>query len=57
MLTRRAVPHLFVVLFLALVVSGCSLAAGIFKAGFWTGLILVAIIAIGLMFLVTKMKG
>jgi hypothetical protein len=57
MLTSRAVPHLFVVLFLALAVSGCSLAGGIFKAGFWTGLILVAVIAIGLMFLFTKMKG
>ena len=57
MLTSRAVPHLFFVLLLALVVSGCSLAGGIFKAGFWTGLILVAVVAIGLMFLFTKMKG
>ena len=57
MLTSRAVPNFFVVLFLAFAVPACSLAGGIFKAGFWTGLILVAVIAIGLMFLVTKMRG
>ncbi len=55
--TSRAVPQVLLVLFLAFVVSGCSLAGGIFKAGFWSGIILVAIIAVGLMFLVTKMKG
>jgi hypothetical protein len=57
MLTTRAVPHVLLVLLLALVVSGCSLAGGIFKAGFWTGIILVAILAVGLMFLVAKMKS
>jgi hypothetical protein len=57
MLTTRAVPHVFLVVLLALVVSGCSLAGGIFKAGFWTGIILVAILAVGLMFLVAKMKS
>jgi hypothetical protein len=57
MLTTRAVPHFAIVLFLVLVVSGCSLAGGIFKAGFWTGIILVAIVAIGLTVLVAKMKS
>ena len=58
MLTTRSVtPHVFLVLFLALAVSGCELAGGIFKAGFWTGIILVALIAVGLMVLVTKMRG
>jgi hypothetical protein len=57
MVTTRAVPHVFLVLFLALVVSGCSLAGGIFKAGFWSGIILVAIVAVGLMFVVAKLKN
>jgi len=57
MLTTRAVPQVLLVLFLALVVSGCNLAGGIFKAGFWAGIVLVALIAVGLMFLVTKMKS
>ena len=57
MLTTRAVPHVLLVLLLALAVSGCSLAGGIFKAGFWSGIILVALVAVGLMFLVAKMKG
>ena len=55
--TTRAVPHVLLVLFFALAVSGCSLAGGIFKAGFWSGIILVAIVAVGLMALVAKMKS
>lgn len=57
MLTTRAVPQVLLVVFLALVVSGCSLAGGIFKAGFWSGIILVAIAAVVLMFLVAKMRS
>lgn len=57
MLTTRAVPHLLLVLFLAFAVSGCELAGGIFKAGFWTAIVLVAIVAVGLTFLVAKMKS
>ena len=57
MLTTRAVPPLLLVLFLAFAVSGCELAGGIFKAGFWTAIVLVAIVAVGLTFLVAKMKS
>ena len=57
MLSTRAVPRIFFVVFLALVASGCSLVGGIFKAGFWTAIILVAILAVGLMFLVAKMRS
>jgi hypothetical protein len=57
MLTSRALPHVFLVLLLAVTVSGCALAGGIFKAGFWTGIFLVALAAIGLTFLVVKMKS
>ena len=57
MQTLRIVPHIFVVLFLAFVVAGCSVVGGIFKAGFWTGIFLVAVIAVVLTLLVTKMRG
>ena len=43
---------LFVVL--ATLTSGCAVAAGIFKAGFWTGLIIAIVIVVGLMTLLRK---
>jgi hypothetical protein len=55
--TRSAAIQVFLVLFLALAVAGCNIAGGIFKAGFWSGIILVVVIAVGLMFLVAKMRG
>ena len=55
--TRSAAIQVLLVFFLALAVSGCNIAGGIFKAGFWSGIILVVLIAVGLMFLVTKMRG
>ena len=57
LMTRSAALQVFLVLFLALAVSGCNIAGGIFKAGFWSGIILVVLVAVGLMFLVAKMKG
>ena len=57
MLTPRAVPQVLLVLLFAFLASGCSLAGGIYKAGFWSGIFVVVLIAVGLMFLVTKMKG
>jgi hypothetical protein len=57
MLSTRAVPNVLLVLCLAFLASGCDLAGGIFKAGFWAGIFLVVLIAVGLMFLVTKMRS
>jgi hypothetical protein len=34
--------------------AGCTVAAGIFKAGFWTGIILVVVIVVGLTMLLRK---
>ena len=57
MLTTRSVAsQVFLLLVLAFAASGCRLVGGIFKAGFWSGIILVVVIAVGLMFLVTKMR-
>jgi hypothetical protein len=53
---RSAASRVVLLLFLAFAASGCRLAGGIFKAGFWTGIILVALMAVALMFLVGKMR-
>jgi hypothetical protein len=57
MLTSRTLPHLLLVVILTLAVGGCTVVGGIFKAGFWTAIVLVAVIAVVLMLLVTKMRG
>ena len=57
MLTSRFAPHVFLIVLLAVAVSGCQVVGGIFKAGFWTGIVLVAIIAVGLTLVVAKMKS
>jgi hypothetical protein len=53
----RSIASVLLVLLLALTVSACSLAAGIFKAGFWSGILIVAVIVIGLVFLATRARG
>ena len=52
----RSIVTVFLVLLLAVVVSGCSVVGGIFKAGFWSGIIVVALIVIALIFLVAKTR-
>ena len=36
---------------LAATSAGCSVVSGIFRAGFWTGIILVAVIIVGVLML------
>jgi uncharacterized membrane protein len=58
MLTSRStVSRLLLVALLTAGASGCRLAAGIFKAGFWTGIIIVVLVVVGIVFLVGKMRG
>jgi len=52
----RSIVTVFLVLLLAVVVSGCSVVGGIFKAGFWTGIIIVVLIVAALLFLVAKAR-
>ena len=40
--------RVLLVLLLTVTVAGCSAVAGIFKAGFWVGIILAAIIVVGI---------
>jgi len=39
---------------LAALTSGCTVVGGIFKAGFWTGIILAVVIVVGLMMLLRR---
>ena len=56
-MTRSTVLRLALLLVLAVGTSGCALAGGIFKAGFWSGIIVVALIVVGLVFIVGKARG
>ena len=38
--------RLVLIVFLAVIVAGCSAITGIFKAGFWTGLILAVVVIV-----------
>jgi hypothetical protein len=46
--------QVLVIVALAVLTSGCAVAAGIFKAGFWTGIIIAVVIVVGLMMLLRK---
>lgn len=48
---RLALP---VAILLLLASAGCEIARGIFKAGFWIGVILAVVIVVGLMMLFRK---
>lgn len=42
------VMRLLLVVLLAVTLAGCSAVAGIFKAGFWVGLVVAALVVVGL---------
>jgi hypothetical protein len=54
---RSTVARLFLLLLLAVATSGCNIIGGIFKAGFWSGIIVVVLIVVGIVFLVGKGRG
>ena len=39
---------------LAALTSGCTVVGGIFKAGFWTGIVLAVVLVVGLMMLIRR---
>ncbi|UII26099.1 hypothetical protein LVD15_22780 [Fulvivirga maritima] len=45
-----------VLLFLALLLPGCEVIGGIFKAGFWTGILLVFLIVAIVIWLFVKIR-
>ena len=46
--------RVLLIVLLASVASGCSVVGGIFKAGFWVGIILAAVIVVGLVMLLRR---
>jgi hypothetical protein len=48
------VSGFFLLVLLASAASGCSIVGGIFKAGFWSGIVVVVLIVVGIVFLVGK---
>ena len=49
-----ALLQILLIVVLAALTSGCAVAAGIFKAGFWVGIIVAVAIVIGMMVLLRK---
>ena len=45
------VLQIFLIVVLAVLTAGCSLAAGIFKAGFWVGILVAVVLVVGIMML------
>ena len=46
-----ALLQILLVVVLATLTAGCAVAAGIFKAGFWTGLIIAIVLVVALLML------
>ena len=51
-----SIARLLLVLCLAVLASGCGAIVGIFKAGFWTGIILVVLLLMLVAFLARKVR-
>ena len=54
--TLRA-ARLVLLLLLLVPLAACEIVGGIFKAGVWVGVILVAVLVIAIMWVVTKVRG
>lgn len=48
------IARLLLVVVLAVTVAGCSAVAGIFKAGFWVGIVIAAIVVVGIFALIRR---
>ena len=42
------VTRLVLIVMLAVLAAGCSVVGGIFKAGFWVGIVLAALVVVGI---------
>lgn len=51
------VARLLLVLVFVVPLAGCEVIGGIFKAGVWVGVILAALVVIGIMWIVSKSRG
>jgi len=48
------IARLLLVVVLAVTVAGCSAVAGIFKAGFWVGIVIAVIVVVGIFALMKR---
>lgn len=48
--------RVLLILVLTVTVAGCSAIAGIFKAGFWVGIVLAAIVVVGIVMLLGRRR-
>jgi hypothetical protein len=46
--------QLALIIVLPVLATGCSVAAGIFKAGFWVGIIIAVVVVLGLVMLLRR---
>jgi hypothetical protein len=51
------VARLLLVVLLLVPLAGCEVIGGIFKAGVWVGVILAALVVVGIVWMVTKARG
>jgi hypothetical protein len=49
-----SLSRVLLVVLLAVTMAGCSAIAGIFKAGFWVGLIVAALVVVGIFALIGR---
>jgi|GEM_PF-4641358 len=50
----KNLSFLFDFIIITILFSGCTVVEGIFKAGFWSALLLVAVVVIGVIFVLAK---
>ena len=46
--------RVLLVILLAVTVAGCSVVGGIFKAGFWVGIVLAVLVVVGIFALIRR---
>jgi hypothetical protein len=54
-MTRTVLLRLYLLVLLAIATSGCQIAAGIFRAGVWVG-VLAVIVLVGIVFMLLRMR-
>lgn len=57
MTKSRNLPVLLLLMVLAVASAGCELAADIFKAGMWVGVIMVAVVVFAIVWVIGKVRG
>jgi hypothetical protein len=53
----RPLLALLLLILVAVTASGCELAQGIFKAGFWVGIVIAVVVVGGLFALMARLRG